>query len=202
MSRVSEELAAALRELEGFPHPWSVCGGWAIDLWLGEETREHEDVEIGILRADQASVRSCFAGRDLFKSVESGWAPWLEGEWLALPIHQVLVRPPGAGPIEEPWEPIPGEIEFFLNDVEDGVWLCRRDERVTRPAGETTTRTASGVPVVVPEIQLLYKAKHHLDKDEHDFRQAVGTLTPPQRAWLREALEIVHPGDPWLDSLQ
>ncbi len=72
-------------------------------------------------------------GRDLFKSVESGWAPWAEGEWLALPIHQVLVRPSGAGPIEEPWEPIPGEIEFFLNDVEDGVWLCRRDERVTRP---------------------------------------------------------------------
>jgi len=40
----------------------------------------------------------------------------------------------------------------------------------------------------VPEIQLLYKAKHHLDKDEHDFRRALGELAPKQRAWLRWAL--------------
>ncbi len=113
----------------------------------------------------------------------------------------MLVRPLDAGPIEEPWDPIPGEIEFFLNDVEDGVWICRRDERVRRPVEELTTRTAIGTPIVVPEIQLLYKAKHHLDKDEHDFRQALGELAPEQRAWLREALEIVHPDDPWLGSL-
>ena len=80
--------------------------------------------------------------------------------------------------IEEPWDPIPGEIEFFLNDVEDGIWLCRRDERVTRPVAELTTRTAAGTPIVVPEIQLLYKAKHHLDKDEHDFRHALGESLP------------------------
>ena len=161
-----------------------------------EETREHEDVEIGIFRSDQASIGAYFEGRDLFKSLEAGWSPWHEGEWLALPIHQVLVRPLGAGPIEEPWDPIPGEIEFFLNDVEDGVWICRRDEQVRRPVEELTTRTAIGTPIVVPEIQLLYKAKHHLDKDEHDFRQALGELAPEQRAWLREALEIVHPDDP------
>jgi len=146
-------------------------------------------------------LQTYFARSDLFKSAEGGWAPWVAGEWLALPVHQVLVRPPDAGPIEEPWEPIPGEIQFFLNDVEDGTWLCRRDERVTRPVGEITARAASGVPIVAPEIQLLYKAKHHLDKDEHDFRAVVGLLAPEQRAWLRDALEIVHPDDAWLDSL-
>ena len=146
-------------------------------------------------------MQSWFAGRDLFKALEDGWSPWDGGEWLALPVHQVLVRPVGAGPIEEPWDPIPGEIEFFLNDAEDGTWVSRRDERVTRPVDELTTRTASGTPVVVPEVQLLYKAKHHRDKDEHDFRQALGVLAPEQRHWLRKALEIVHPDDPWLDSL-
>jgi hypothetical protein len=79
--------------------------------------------------------------------------------------------------------------------------VCRRDERVTRPVDEITTSTRMGTPIVVPEIQLLYKAKHHKDKDEHDFRETVSELNPSQRTWLRDALAIVHPNDPWLDAL-
>lgn len=158
-----------------FPHPWFVCGGWAIDLFVGEVTREHEDIELDILRADQASVRTHFAGRELYKSISGGWVSWGEGERLDLPIHQVLVRPLDAGPLDEPWEPVRGEIQFFLNDAEGGVWLCRRDERVTRPLREVSVRAASGIPIVAPEIQLLYKAKQ---------------------------LAIVHPGDAWLDALR
>ena len=111
------------------------------------------------------------------------------------------MRPTARDPIDEQWEPEPGEIEFFLNEVDGGHWVCRRDARVTRRVGEITTRTASGVAIVVPEIQFLYKAKYHRDKDEHDFREALGALTPAQRAWLRDAIEIVHPDDPWLDVL-
>ena len=71
----------------------------------------------------------------------------------------------------------------------------------SRPIGEIELRSASGIPIVAPEIQLLYKAKHHLDKDERDFRATVGRLSDERRSWLREALEIVHPGDPWLAEL-
>jgi hypothetical protein len=62
-------------------------------------------------------------------------------------------------------------------------------------------RSASGIPIVAPEIQLLYKAKHHLDKDEHDFRLTVARLSGEQCSWLRDALTIVHPDDPWLEQL-
>jgi len=177
-----------------------VCGGWAIDLFVGEVTREHEDIEIGIFRHDQQHLRSFFAGWGLFKSV-SGWLPWEEDEWLELPIHQVLLRPPGSGPPPEPWDPRPEELQFFLNDVEDGVWKCRRDQRVTKPVDEVATRSSTGVPIVTPDIQLLYKAKHHLDKDEHDFRQTLPLLSSLQGSWLEHALEIVHPDDPWLHEL-
>ena len=141
-----------------------------------------------------------FAAWELYKSVP-GWAVWDEGEWLSLPIHQLLVRPAGRDAIDEQWKPEPGEIQFFLNDVEDGVWVSRRDERVTRPVGQLTTRSPAGTPIVIPEIQLLCKAKHHKERDEHDFCRALGALSPLQQAWLRGALEIVHPNDPWLDSL-
>ncbi len=100
-------------------------------------TREHEDLEIGVFRHHQQDLKSLFAGWGLFKSV-SGWLPWEEGEWLDLPIHQILVRPEGSGPPGKDWDPSPDEI--------------------------------------------------HL-------------LTAPRRAWLKEALAIVHPEDPWLDEL-
>jgi hypothetical protein len=116
-------------------------------------------------------------------------------------VHQVLARPPGSGPPPEPWEPEQDELEFFLNDVADGVWVCRRDPSVRRPVAEVQFTSASGIPTVAPEIQLLYKARHHKDKDEHDFRGAVGRMSADQRAWLQGALEVVHPGDPWLNEL-
>jgi hypothetical protein len=69
-----------LRELDGLPRPWFGWGGWAIDLWLGRQTREHEDVEIGIFRSDQAAVQAYFAGRELYKSLPGRLVPWDEGE--------------------------------------------------------------------------------------------------------------------------
>lgn len=32
---------------------WWIAGGWAIDLFLGESTREHSDIDVLILRKDQ-----------------------------------------------------------------------------------------------------------------------------------------------------
>jgi hypothetical protein len=165
-------------------------------------TRSHEDVEVGIFRDDQPALRACFAGWELLKCERPGLLdPWQNGERLELPVHQVFARPPGSPPLEQPWEPGGDELQFFLNDVEDGVWLCRRDPSVTRPASEVWIRSASGLPIAAPEIQLLYKAKHHLEKDEHDFRATIGRLTDERRSWLRQALEVVHPGDPWLAQL-
>ena len=33
--------------------PWWIAGGWALDLFLGEQTRDHEDIDVQILRRDQ-----------------------------------------------------------------------------------------------------------------------------------------------------
>ena len=36
------------RVMTGFDRPWFVSGGWAIDLFVGRVTREHEDIEMGL----------------------------------------------------------------------------------------------------------------------------------------------------------
>jgi hypothetical protein len=177
-----------------------VCGGWAIDLFLDRLTREHEDLEVAIFREHQHALRAHYPGWGPFKSI-SGWLPWAEGEFLELPIHQILFRPPDSGPPPDPWEPVDEERQFFLDDRDGETWICRRDPRLRRPVPELTMSSERGVSIVVPEVQLLYKAKHHLEKDEQDFRATLPLLSDEQRSWLRDALELVHPGDPWHSRL-
>jgi hypothetical protein len=180
-----------------------VCGGWAIDLFVGEVTREHEDLEVGIFRAHQAALHSHYGDWSAFKVADpGGWSPWEADEQLELPIHQILFRAPGSDP-PDPWEPsYELDRQFFLNDAEDGVWSSRRDPRITLQLEHLTQRrTPDGIPFVAPEVQLLYKAKHAGKKDEHDFRLVVDSIIGVRRRWLREALELVHPGHRWIQAL-
>jgi hypothetical protein len=160
-------------------------------------------VEICVFRHHQDALQRQFADRAQFKCVTRGfWDPWEDDQFLELPIHQILIRPPGAGPpLLDAWNPAPGELQFFLNEVEGGIWLCRRHEHVTRPVREVALRSELGLPIVAPEIQLLYKAAHDDPKNEHDFQLVAGRLQGKQRSWLREALELVHPGHHWLQEL-
>jgi hypothetical protein len=42
----------------GFHKPWCIAGGWAIDLFLDQITREHHDIEIAIFREDQMKLKN------------------------------------------------------------------------------------------------------------------------------------------------
>ena len=185
--------------MAGFPCPWFVSGGWAIDLFLDRVTRDHADLEVGIFRRDQGALARHLAGWRLAKAVDGPqggeWVPWAAGERLVLPIFQVRARPhDGAAPGAP-------EYEFFLNDAADGSWHFRRDPAITYPLASLVRRSARGLPIIAPEVQLLHKAKYHRPKDEHDFRGAVGALDPASRAWLAAALLRQHPDDPWLAHL-
>lgn len=57
--------------LEGVGVSWYVVGGWSIDLFLGEQTRAHEDLEIAVLRRDHPAVRAHLAPLEL-RSVGDG----------------------------------------------------------------------------------------------------------------------------------
>ena len=58
-----EQAAALLAHVQA---PWYVAAGWAIDLFLGEELREHEDLEIAVPRARFSEIATALAGFELF----------------------------------------------------------------------------------------------------------------------------------------
>src|SRR5207302_1649698 len=75
-----DRIAEMAQRMEDFPHPWFVSGGWAIDLFLGRVTREHEDREVGVFRQDQRALREHLSGWALFKAIMGpdggAWVPW------------------------------------------------------------------------------------------------------------------------------
>ena len=190
------EDAAAL--MAAFARPWFVSGGWAIDLFVGRATREHEDIEIGVFFPDQAAIRAHLSAWELVVPRDGAWIPLAADEAVALPEFQIQARSAAVAP---------HQIDVFLNPREGDDWVSRRHAGLRVPIAALVERSTgrdgepTGVPFLAPEIQLLYKAKPHRDKDTADLATALPKLGPRRRAWLRRALERYHAGDPWLASI-
>jgi predicted nucleotidyltransferase len=208
--------------LSGAPFPWWVAGGRAIDLFVGRETRPHGDTDVQVLRRDQLAVQAALAGWELHAADPPGQLrPLAPGELLGEGIHDVWCRraPDAFGARSgaagarsgaagarsgaagarghAPWA-----LQLMFSPAEDGRWIFRRDPRITRPIERFGRRTADGVPYVAPEIQLLFKARGLLAKDQADFGAALPLLDAEARSWLTEALTLYLPGHPWLASLR
>lgn len=182
------ELAA---RLTGVSVPWCVEAGWALDLFRGEITREHEDLEIAVPAAGFPAIRAALPGLD-FAVVGDGRI-WPLGGPAYERLHQTWGRDPAAGA----WR-----VDVFREPHDGDTWICRRDESIRRPYQELILTSADGIPYLAPEVALLFKAKHSRPKDQADFAGALPRLSVPQREWLRWALHRVHPGHPWLTALE
>ena len=191
------EQVAAL--LAGVQAPWFVAAGWAIDLFLGQESREHEDLEIAVPRERFSEIAERLAGFELF--VPDGD---LTGPGLVWPIDRAPTELDGN---HQTWvrEPVTGRwlLDVFREPSDGDTWIYRRDERIRLPYRDVIERTDDGIPYARPEIVLLFKAKRSVrPKDEVDLEAALPSLEPSRRRWLAEALALAHPDHPWLERIQ
>jgi hypothetical protein len=179
--------------------PWYVAAGWAIDLFLGVESREHEDLEIAVPRARFSEIAQRLAGLELFIPDGDLTDPGLVWPFAGAPKeldkhHQTWVREPATGR----WL-----LVVFREPSDGDPWIYRRDERIRLPYADVIERTGDGIPYARPEIVLLFKAKRVVrPKDEADFAAVWPSLGPDRRSWLAETLALVHPGHPWLERIQ
>jgi aminoglycoside-2''-adenylyltransferase len=187
----------AARRLVGVRAPWYVAAGWALDLFVGEQRREHEDLEIAVPAARFREVADALTGLELFvpgkdeAGHEIGW-PLIAAESDLDEHHQTWVREPSTGA----WR-----MDVFREPSDGDDWICRRDARIHLPYDRVIARTDDGIPYARPEIVLLFKAKHARDKDESDFEDVLPLLEPDGRRWLERSIALVHPGHAWLDRL-
>jgi hypothetical protein len=188
-----EEAAA---RLAGVDVPWAVAGGWAIDLHLGRTTRDHDDLEISVPAGRADPLLAAFPA--------PRWSWHVPASGLPHPVdgpdgvdrlgreHQTWLWPVDDGAYV---------LDVFREPHDRDTWICRRDPTLRRPLAEVIATSNSGVPYVRPEIVLLFKAKYCRPKDAADLAVCRPALDRPARAWLRAALQQVHPGHPWLVAL-
>lgn len=174
--------------------PWWIAGGWAIDLAVGRQTRPHEDLDVAILRRDQAALIPILEGWDVRSVIEPGvLQPWDLHETVPAELHALWCRPRQ----DDRWA-----FEILLNDADGTEWLFRRNNAVRLPLHQMGRVSVDGLPFLAPEVVLLFKAKNARERDEHDLNQALPRLSEDERAWLHDAIALVHPGHPWLTRLQ
>lgn len=189
--------AAAL--FADYPGTWWIAGGWAIEAFSGVP-RPHGDLDPSIPRTEISLLRRHLAGRlDVWIADRGTLRPLLPDDDPDGPPERVLpeecenlwLRPSG----DEPWA-----YDVILMDVDHETWAFKRDRRIRLPLADILW-SRDGVTYLRPEIQLLHKARGLRAVDQADFDAALTRLEPERRDWLRAALELAHPGHPWIAAL-
>ncbi len=164
----------AAEQLAGVGIDWCVVGGWSIDLWLGRETRPHDDLEIAILRDDFAAIRAHLNGFELHSVGDGEVRRLAPHDTPPADKHQNWVLDPAANA----WR-----MDIMMESGDAQTWVFRRDPSIRAPRSRMIG-TRDGVRFLKPEGALLYKAKATRPKDEADFAVCLPGLDDAARAWL------------------
>ncbi|WP_196787251.1 nucleotidyltransferase domain-containing protein [Burkholderia stagnalis] len=184
--------AELARRLSDIRLPWCVVGGWALDLWHGAQTREHGDLEFTILREDFGIFRQAF-GDLAFYTAHAGVVEKLPATRDA-PSEIMQFR--GFDRAAESWR-----IDMMIEPGTHALWAYKRDPSFKRPRADMVTRTADGIPYLNPSAVLLFKARDRRPKDRQDFERALPNLPAIERAWRKDCLDALHPGNEWARAL-
>ena len=217
------ELVAGL--MSTYQHPWFLCGGWAVDSWLGRVTRDHGDIDVSVFHDDQRALFDHLADWHLIAhdpNVPGATTELWNGRPLDLPAH-IHARPRDPQNLDalNRWvksglkeERDGRDLEIILNARANGGWLLNEQPLIALPLDRAIQRSPWGLPTAAPEALLFYKATAYLGQgnrfnaaakdleDEADFRALAPTLSADGRRWLHDAIEAVRPGHPWLSAIE
>ncbi len=192
-----EELSELFAEVS---EPWWLAGGFAVELAVGTPFRSHGDVDVLVLRTGLPALQEHLAGWDLLAADPPGTLrPWPPGEVLPDEVHDIFCRRTP----DSPWA-----FQFMVDAVDGDDWVFRRDPRVRRPVSSLAgAASRPGLPVLTPEVQLLYKSgvaggSGPRPKDEADLDAALPVLSDSERGWLADAIGLCSPDHGWLRRLR
>ena len=186
------EPAAAPHIMSAVDAPWWLAGGWAIDLFVGAQTRAHKDLDVGVRRADAPRVVAALPGWEFFEAKDGLLSRLALGTEPRAVVNSLWGRRVG----EAHWE-----LELMLDDSDGGDWIFRREPSIRRPLAAALRDMPDGTRYLAPEIQLLYKARDLRPEDRSDFERAAPRLESVAVGWLRDCLARLYPQHPWLAAL-
>ena len=209
--------ANALLKGQGFSY--AVCGGFALDLFLGYETRTHGDIDILAFWEDREKiitymqskgyiVYEMLGGGKVHRITDIKMQEKLRKNIFCCTEDCELVRLYDTDEADVYWLDFQhtgltklNYIEFLFNEKTEEEFVYARDERVRRGMANAILET-DGVPYLAPELCLLFKSTD-IEREgyQQDFELTVGKLSAEQRTWFEKSMELLYPeGHRWREG--
>ncbi len=198
---------------------YAFCGGQALDMFLGYESRVHGDIDIcafwndrdkiiQYMMAHGYKVFEMFGGGRAHPVTETSKPVGLKKNIFCCLEGCPLVK---TYPVEEDgncWMEFfhVGQteldyIEFLFNEKTADVFEYSRNSEITLEL-EKAIRFCEGIPYLAPEMILLYKSTD-IEREgyQQDFELAYKAMDDSQKTWLQNALKKEYPdGHKWLQE--
>ncbi len=196
---------------------YAFCGGYAIDLFLGRQTRKHRDIDILAYWEDRDSIIEYMwsLGFEVYEMIGGGQTHRITDVNKQMKVKRniiavnncdfVWIEPTKSSDIFNidflPAEQTePNFIEFLFNDKTENDFLYARNHHVKRSLDKAILYNYE-IPYLAPEICLLYKST---DTDrvgyQSDYDSAIKAINCEQKDWLNNSLKFMFPsGHQWIE---
>jgi hypothetical protein len=164
---------------------WWIAGGLALELFVGDSWRDHDDTDVGILRQDAGVAWPVLEAWDPHVAAAGNLSRW-DGSDLLVERQQnnVWCRRNEGGP----WC-----LDLTIGDGDATCLVYRRDPSVRVEWSNALLQSSEGIPYLAPELQMLYKSSEVRPKDDVDAGHVLPGLGKERRAWLAGHLPVRHP---------
>lgn len=201
--------------LEKSDFSWAICGGFALDMFLGKEIRKHSDIDICVFENDREKILPYMLQNkwDVYEFRGNGKVRSLSRELLS-EAGRNLMCTNGVCAIAK-FYPCDEEgllwyeffhtgineldyIEFLFNTATAEYLIFDEAKGIKREI-EKAVLYHERVPYLAPEIVLLYKSAC-ADGEENnvDFEQTYPLMNDEQKEWFLRSLSILYPnGHKW-----
>lgn len=214
MSKLLEE---AVKLLNGQNFEYAICGGFAIDLFLGYESRKHGDIDILAYWKERNTIILYMQslGYKVYEMLGGGLAHHITNIdyqknmkqnifCLTKDCELVEITPTDETDIYvidffHVGQTKLNFVEFLFNDKDENDFLYARNKAIKRELRKVILYK-NDIPYLAPELLLLYKSTDtEREGYQQDFDLAFLKMKEEQKDWLNNSLKIMYPdGHKWL----
>ena len=210
-------ITEAYELLHGGGFDYAFCGGLAIDLFLGYESRMHGDIDICAFWEDRDRIIQFMQSQKfiVYEMLGGGRAHQISDVSDQFQVKRNIFCFKEGCPLVKTYPRDENGccfieffhigqteldfIEFLFNEKTEDQFIYARCREITRDLKRAILFSAE-VPYLAPELCLLYKSTDtERDGYGQDFELACSAMDDEQRKWLSGALLRVYPeGHKWL----
>ncbi len=196
---------------------YAYCGGQAIDMFLGYESRVHGDIDICAYWNERDEIIRFMQSRGflVYEMLGGGRAHRISDISKQIREKRNIFCFKDGCPLVKLYPHDENDcclieffhvgqtefdfIEFLFNDRSETCFEYARDREIKLEI-EKAVLYADGVPYLAPELSLLYKSTDtEREGYRQDFELAYGKMTEDRRSWLQSALKRLYPqGHVWI----